>query len=242
VAQDSAEKRLACLNDTVVACRKCPRLVQYREEVAHTKRRAYREWAYWGRPVPGFGDPRAALMLVGLAPGAHGANRTGRMFTGDRSGDFLYARLNEAGFANQATSVDANDGLELRNAYISAAARCAPPDNRPLPEELRNCADYLQEEFDILRPRAVLALGAIAFQAYLGLLIKRGLLASRKTYEFAHGAEFKLPGDLPHLFASYHPSQQNTQTGRLTPVMFEAVLVRIRGVLNAEPHASASHV
>jgi uracil-DNA glycosylase family 4 len=241
-ASTESEQALSRLRETVVACRKCSRLVEYREEVARTKRRAYREWAYWGRPVPGFGDPHAKLMIVGLAPGAHGANRTGRMFTGDRSGDFLYARLYQAGFANQPTSVDANDGLELRNAYISAAARCAPPDNRPLPEELRNCAGYLQEEFDILRPRAVLALGAIAFQAYLRLLINRGLLASRKTYEFAHGAEFNLPGDLPHLFASYHPSQQNTQTGRLTPAMFEAVLRRIRSVLNAEPHASASQV
>jgi len=242
VAQDSAEKRLACVNDTIVACRQCPRLVQYREEVARTKRRAYREWAYWGRPVPGFGDPHAKLMIVGLAPGAHGANRTGRMFTGDRSGDFLYAHLHSAGFANQPTSIDANDGLELRNAYISAAGRCAPPDNRPSPEELRNCEGYLQEELDILRPRAVLALGAIAFEAYLRRLVKRGLLASRAPYEFAHGAESKLPGDLPHLFASYHPSQQNTQTGRLTPAMFEAVLLRIRGVLNAESPASASHV
>jgi uracil-DNA glycosylase family 4 len=236
-AHPSAEQRLARLHDTVIACRKCPRLVQYREEVARTKRRAYREWTYWGRPVPGFGDPHAKLMIIGLAPGAHGSNRTGRMFTGDRSGDFLYARLYRAGFANQPTSIDANDGLELRSAYISATARCAPPDNRPLPEELRNCAAYLHEELDILRPRAVLALGAIAFHAYLRLLIKRGLLASRVTYVFAHGAEFKLPGDLPHLFASYHPSQQNTQTGRLTPAMFQAVLRRIRRVLEARPRA-----
>jgi uracil-DNA glycosylase family 4 len=236
-AHPSAEQRLARLHDTVIACRKCPRLVQYREEVARTKRRAYREWTYWGRPVPGFGDPHAKLMIIGLAPGAHGSNRTGRMFTGDRSGDFLYARLHSAGFANQPTSIDANDGLELHNTYISATARCAPPDNRPLPEELRNCAGYLREELDILRPRAVLALGAIAFHAYLRLLAQRGLLASRVTYVFAHGAEFKLPGDLPHLFASYHPSQQNTQTGRLTPAMFQAVLRRIRRVLEAKPDA-----
>jgi uracil-DNA glycosylase len=211
--------------------------VQYREEVARTKRRAYREWTYWGRPVHGFGDPHAKLMIIGLAPGAHGSNRTGRMFTGDRSGDFLYARLYRAGFANQPTSIDANDGLELHNAYISATARCAPPDNRPLPEELRNCVGYLQEELDILRPRAVLALGAIAFQSYLRLLVKRGLLASRVTYVFTHAGEFRLPGDLPHLFASYHPSQQNTQTGRLTPAMFQAVLRRIRRVLEAKPDA-----
>ena len=232
--RESPEQRLAQLHDAVVACRQCPRLVQYREEVARTKRRAFRDWTYWGRPVPGFGDPHARLLIVGLAPAAHGANRTGRMFTGDRSGDFLYARLYDQGFANQPTSVEANDGLELRDAYISAAARCAPPDNRPMPEELRNCAGYLEEELAILRPRAVLALGAIAFHAYLRLLVKQGLLTSRSAYIFSHSAEFKLPGDLPHLFASYHPSQQNTQTGRLTPAMFESVLRRIRRVVAME--------
>jgi uracil-DNA glycosylase family 4 len=231
VIQESIEQRLARLRDTVVACRKCPRLVEYREEVARTKRRAFREWTYWGRPVPGFGDARARLLILGLAPAAHGANRTGRMFTGDRSGDFLYARLYEAGFANQPTSVEANDGLELRDAYISAAVRCAPPDNRPLPEELRNCAGYLEEEFAILQPRAVLALGAIAFHTYLRLLVNQGRIASRAVYVFSHGAEFKLQDDLPLLFASYHPSQQNTQTGRLTPAMFDAVLLRIRGIV-----------
>jgi len=228
-----AVERLANLCEAVVGCRKCQRLVQYREEVARSKRRAFRDWNYWGRPVPGFGDPHAKLLIVGLAPAAHGANRTGRMFTGDRSGDFLYARLYRAGFANQPTSVNANDGLELRDTYISAAARCAPPDNRPLPEELRNCAGYLEEELAILRPRAVLALGAIAFHSCLRLLVKQGRLASRAHYIFSHGAEFKLLGDLPYLFASYHPSQQNTQTGRLTPAMFAAVLRRIRQVLGA---------
>ena len=229
----SQADRLARLCDAVVACRKCARLVRYREEVARTKRRAFRDWTYWGRPVPGFGDAHARLLIVGLAPAAHGANRTGRMFTGDRSGDFLYAQLYAAGFANQPTAVRADDGLELRDAYISAAARCAPPDNRPLPEELRNCAGYLEEEIAILRPRAVLALGAIAFHAYLRLLVRQGKLESRAKYEFSHGAEFPLPGDLPRLFASYHPSQQNTQTGRLTPAMFAAVLRRIRRVLQA---------
>ena len=228
----SAEQRLAHLREIVISCRKCPRLVQYREEVARTKRRAFRDWTYWGRPVPGFGDAHARLMLIGLAPAAHGANRTGRMFTGDRSGDFLYARLYEAGFANQPTSVEANDGLELRDTYISAGARCAPPDNRPLPEELRNCAGYLEEEFAILRPRVVLALGAIAFYAYLRLLVKQRRIDSAGSYAFSHGAEFKLPGGLPHLFASYHPSQQNTQTGRLTPAMFDAVLQGIRRVIH----------
>jgi uracil-DNA glycosylase family 4 len=229
---ESSEQRLAHLREIVVACHKCPRLVEYREEVARTRRRAFRDWTYWGRPVPGFGDPHAKLLIVGLAPAAHGGNRTGRAFTGDRSGDFLYARLYEAGFANQPTSVDANDGLELRGAYISAAARCAPPDNRPLPEELRNCAGYLEEEFAILRPRAVLALGAIAFHTYLRLLLKQKRIPSAAMYAFSHGAEFKLPGDLPRLFASYHPSQQNTQTGRLTAEMFDAVLRRVRSVAN----------
>jgi uracil-DNA glycosylase family 4 len=230
---ESAAQQLLRLHDRVIACRKCPRLVPYREEVARIKRRAFRDWTYWGRPVPGFGDPHARLLIIGLAPAAHGGNRTGRAFTGDRSGDFLYARLYEAGFANQPTSVAVNDGLELRGAYISAAARCAPPDNKPLPEELLNCAGYLEEEFEILRPRAVLALGGIAFHAYLRLLVKQGRIASVAGYKFSHGAEFKLPGDLPHLFASYHPSQQNTQTGRLTPAMFEAVLRRIRRLLES---------
>ena len=229
-----AQEALVELEREITECRKCPRLVRYREEVARTKRRAYRDWTYWGRPVPAFGDLEAALVIIGLAPAAHGANRTGRMFTGDRSGDFLYARLYDAGFANQPTSTNVTDGLKLRDAYISAAARCAPPDNRPLPEELRNCAGYLEEELAILHPRAVLALGAIAFYTYLRLLVKQGLLASRVTYIFSHGAEFKLPGDLPHLFASYHPSQQNTQTGRLTPAMFDAVLRRIRRIVATE--------
>ena len=237
----SQEDRLAHLHDVVIACHKCPRLVQYREEVARTKRRAFRGWTYWGRPVPGFGDPHAHLLIVGLAPAAHGANRTGRMFTGDRSGDFLYAQMYHAGFANQPTSVRADDGLELRNAYIAAAARCAPPDNRPLPEELHNCAPYLEEELAILRPRAVLALGAIAFNAYLRLLIAQHRLASRAPYAFAHGADFELPGDLPHLFASYHPSQQNTQTGRLTPPMFAAVLRSIRRLLDTAENKTLAH-
>jgi uracil-DNA glycosylase family 4 len=225
------DQHLAELRETVIDCRQCPRLVQYREEVAHTKRRAYREWTYWGRPVPGFGDAHAKLLIIGLAPGAHGANRTGRMFTGDRSGDFLYAQLYRAGFANEPTSRQADDGLALHNAYISAAVRCAPPDNKPLHAEILNCSGYLEQELDLLQPRVILALGAIAFDAYLRLLVRRGTLASRAPYTFGHGAECKLPPPLPRLFASYHPSQQNTQTGRLTPAMFYAVLRRIRSVL-----------
>lgn len=228
---ESMDQRLAQLRDTIIACRKCPRLVEYREEVARTKRRAYREWTYWGRPVPSFGDPHAKLLIVGLAPGAHGANRTGRMFTGDRSGDFLYPQLHRAGFANQPSSRDAKDGLALCNAYISAAAHCAPPDNKPLPAEILNCSSYLEQELDLLQPRVILALGAIAFDTFLKLLVRRGALASRTPYTFSHGAECKLPHPLPLLFASYHPSQQNTQTGRLTPDMFYAVLLRIQHAL-----------
>lgn len=230
----AVELRVMELAGRIVACRKCPRLVRYREQVAHIKRRAYRDWTYWGRPVPGFGDPGAQLMIIGLAPGAHGSNRTGRMFTGDRSGEFLYGQLHRAGFASQATSTSRDDGLVLRGAYITAAIRCAPPGNKPLPSELANCAGYLEEELDLLKPRVVLALGAIAFDAYLRQLVREGAILSRAPYRFGHGAECKLPGELPRLFASYHPSQQNTQTGRLTPAMFASVLRRIRRLLDAQ--------
>ena len=223
--------KLTILEREITHCRKCPRLVPYREEVARTKRRAYRDWTYWGRPVPAFGDPQAELMIIGLAPAAHGANRTGRMFTGDRSGDFLYEQLYRAGFANQPESKRADDGLELRGALISAAVRCAPPDNKPLPEEIRNCLPYLEKELQIVRPKAILALGGIALNAYLDLLKQEGAIKSRAAFRFAHGASFVLPGDLPHLFAAYHPSQQNTQTGQLTPAMFARVLRDIRKFL-----------
>ncbi|HYL10540.1 MAG TPA: uracil-DNA glycosylase [Candidatus Acidoferrales bacterium] len=222
---------LRVLHDEIVSCRKCPRLVEYRERVAREKRRAYRDWTYWGRAVPGFGDAHAQLFLLGLAPAAHGANRTGRMFTGDRSGDFLYRLLFHAGFSSQPTSVRRDDGLQLRNAYIGATCRCAPPDNRPLPEELARCRPYLERELELLRPRAVLALGKIAWDDYLGLLKSRGLIQSRAAYPFSHGAVAKLPAGLPRLFASYHPSQQNTQTGRLTERMFLGVLKKIAGFL-----------
>jgi uracil-DNA glycosylase family 4 len=225
---------LAVLQREITRCRKCSRLVQYREEVAHIKRRAYRDWTYWGRPVPAFGDPKARLVIIGLAPGAHGANRTGRMFTGDRSGDFLYDQLYRAGFANQPESKRADDGLVLKDALISAAIRCAPPANKPLPEEIRNCLPYLARELALIRPRAVLALGGIALHAYLDVLKRQGLIASRANYRFAHGASYVLPGDLPRLFAAYHPSQQNTQTGRLTPAMFASVLRKIRRFLEEQ--------
>jgi uracil-DNA glycosylase len=223
--------QLLILNQEIVACRKCPRLVRYRERVAREKRRAYREWTYWGKPVPGFGDAHAQLLILGLAPAAHGANRTGRMFTGDRSGDFLYAALHEAGFANQATSLHRDDGLQLKNAYINATCRCAPPDNKPLPKEISNCRSYLERELDILKPKAILALGKIAWDAYLEILKQRGVIASRALYKFAHGAEAEVAAAFPRLFGVYHPSQQNTQTGRVTPAMYAAVLRRIKRFL-----------
>jgi uracil-DNA glycosylase len=230
-------EELERLSAQIVRCRKCPRLVVYREKVAEVKRRAFSEWDYWGKPVPGFGDPSAKLMILGLAPAAHGANRTGRMFTGDRSGDFLYKALYEAGFASQPTSVRRDDGLTLSGAYISATARCAPPDNKPLPSELENCEPYFVRELEILKPRAVLALGGIAMRAYLGVLKRRGTIASLARFPFSHGASFEFAGAdgfegaLPRLFASYHPSQQNTFTGRLTEEMLFEVLASIRAFL-----------
>jgi uracil-DNA glycosylase len=223
--------QLRILNEEIVACRKCPRLVRYREKVAREKRRAYREWTYWGKPVPGFGDSYARLLILGLAPAAHGANRTGRVFTGDRSGDFLYAALHKAGFANQPSSVQRDDGLQLTNAYISATCRCAPPDNKPLPKEIENCRGYLEREMEILKPKAVLALGKIAWDAYLEILKRQGVIASRAPYKFAHGAEIEIGIGTPRLFGVYHPSQQNTQTGRVTAAMYAAVLRRIRSFL-----------
>jgi uracil-DNA glycosylase len=228
------EDSLKILNQRIVGCRKCPRLVKYRENVARVKRRAYRDQTYWGRPVPGFGDPQAKLLIIGLAPGAHGANRTGRIFTGDRSGDFLYAQLYRAGFANQPTSVSIDDGLELENTYISAIARCAPPDNKPTPTEICNCMPYLKAELRLLNTRVVLALGHIAWTQYLRVLRQSGKIERASAFKFCHGAHFVMPGALPQLFGSYHPSQQNTQTGRLTPSMLLGVLKKIRQVLNEE--------
>ena len=222
---------LRVLQEEIVLCRKCPRLVEYREKVAKEKRRAFREWTYWGRPVPGFGDPRAELFILGLAPAAHGGNRTGRVFTGDRSGDFLYAALYKAGFANQPTALRRGDGLVLKNVFIAAAVRCAPPANKPLPSEILNCRGYLERELAFLRPKVLLALGKIAWDAYLDILKSKGVIASRAKYVFAHGAIAKLPGDGPRLVGVYHPSQQNTQTGKLTAAMYAVVLKRIRRLL-----------
>jgi len=220
-------QKLEQLNARIVHCRLCPRLVRYREKVAREKRRAFLNWTYWGRPVPSFGDPQAELLILGLAPAAHGANRTGRMFTGDRAGDFLFQMLHRAGFANQSTSTHCNDGLVLRNAYVTATIRCAPPKNKPTRQEIENCRPYLRAELAWLRPRALLALGRIAFEAYLKLLQQAGKLRTRSAYQFGHGRSYVLPGKLPRLFAAYHPSQQNTQTGRLTPAMFLRVLRQI---------------
>jgi uracil-DNA glycosylase len=229
--KNSPESALQILAEEVTACRKCPRLVQYREQVAREKRRAFLDWTYWGKPIPGFGDPTAKLLILGLAPAAHGGNRTGRVFTGDRSADFLFAALYAAGFANQPTSIKRDDGLALRDCYIAAACRCAPPDNKPLPQEILNCRPYLERELEILQPRALLALGKIAWDAYLEVLKQRGAIASRAKYSFAHGAEAELPAPWPRLFGVYHPSQQNTQTGKLTPAMYAQVLRRLRHFL-----------
>jgi uracil-DNA glycosylase len=227
---------LTILNNEVVACTRCPRLAKYREEIARVKRRAYRDHEYWGKPVPGFGDPHARVLIMGLAPGAHGSNRTGRPFTGDASGNFMYPVLYDAGFANQPTATDRNDGLKLTDLYITAAVRCAPPDNKPLPQELAECAHFLDREIDGLKHvNVVVALGKIGFDAYLNYVKRRLAHPSAKNaeewatqfsvrfnkaaYIFKHGAHYKLP-DGKVLLASYHPSNQNTQTGKLTRKMF----------------------
>jgi uracil-DNA glycosylase family 4 len=206
--------------------------VEYRAEVGRVKRRAYRDWNYWAKPVPGFGDPKARLLLVGLAPGAHGANRTGRMFTGDSSGDFLYKVLFATGFASQPTSVSRDDGLKLMDAYISAAVRCAPPDNKPTVEEIRTCRPYMQRELELLENvEVVVALGRLAFDVYLAILRDQGKIARRSGFIFAHDAEHRTGQDQPLLISSYHPSQQNTSTGKLTEAMFRAVFERARRYL-----------
>ncbi|HMP73493.1 MAG TPA: uracil-DNA glycosylase [Kiritimatiellia bacterium] len=218
------------LNAAVCACGRCPRLRSWCEEVARVKRRAYAEETYWGRPVPGFGDAKARLWLIGLAPGAHGANRTGRMFTGDRSGDWLYRALHRAGFANQAESESREDGLVLRDAYISAVVRCAPPGNKPLPEEREACLPYLKAEVDLLRGvKVVVCLGKFAWDGFMGMMKLRGVALERRV-EFGHGAEGRL-GTLVVL-GSYHPSQQNTFTGKLTEPMLDAVFARAREVVD----------
>ncbi len=229
-------KAIEILNREIVACRQCPRLVEYREEVGRIKRRAYRQQNYWAKPVPGFGDPRARMLLVGLAPGAHGANRTGRMFTGDSSGNFLYRALFETRFASQPASVSIGDGLVLTGAYISAAVRCAPPDNKPLPEEIRNCRPYLERELELLGDlRVVVALGRLAFDVYLSIVRQQGKIARRSDFVFAHDKEHRTGPGQPLLISSYHPSQQNTSTGKLTEAMLRAVFVRARRKIDTSP-------
>lgn len=218
---------LGTLQRRIVACRKCPRLVAWREEVAVVKRRAYRDETYWGRPVPGFGDPKARLVIVGLAPGAHGANRTGRIFTGDRSGDFLYSGLHRAGFANQPTSVSRDDRLTLSDCYITCPVRCVPPDNAPLPIEVHTCRPYLTEELELLKPRVLLALGHLAWKAALDFLDW-----PKPAPKFSHGLVLQHPGREVWLAGCFHVSQQNTQTGRLTPDMFDRVMKQLRAVLD----------
>jgi len=224
----AAAGTLAALNGRIVACELCPRLREHCAEVAHKRRRAYAEWEYWGRPVPSFGDPKARVMALGLAPGAHGSNRTGRPFTGDGSGDFLYPVLHAAGFASQPNAMSRNDGMKLNGLWITSVARCAPPGNKPTPEELRNCAPWLDEEFRLLPDLCVVVcLGRIAFDGLLAHEVRAGNLKSRAELVFTHGAEYRLPDGLVAI-ASFHPSLQNTNTGRLTRPMLLKVFNRAR--------------
>lgn len=224
-------KQWKTLNADVVACRRCARLVAWREKVAREKRRAYLEWDYWGKPVPGFGDREARLVIIGLAPAAHGANRTGRMFTGDSSGRTLLAAMHRAGFSNLPSSTHGDDGLVLQDAYLTAVARCAPPGNRPTAGELTNCRTFLERELQLLdHVRVVLALGRIAFDGYQRMLRDGGVISSRLIFE--HGASFSFDSPLQELIACYHPSRQNTQTGRLTDKMLDQVFAQIQLVLD----------
>lgn len=211
------QSQLDILNRQIISCRKCPRLVEWREEVARVKRKAYINEEYWGKPVPGFGDPNAQVLVVGLAPGAHGSNRTGRQFTGDASGNFLFPALHRAGFANQAEAESRSDALRLKNMYITASGRCAPPDNKPTLEELNNCQPYLETELKIINPKVIVCLGRIAFERILKIY---GIKDS--NYKFSHGATYSL--NTEHwILCSYHPSQQNTSTKKLTMKMFDAI-------------------
>ncbi len=214
----------------VINCRACPRLVEYREEVGRVKRRAYQAWNYWARPVPALGDPAARLLIVGLAPGAHGGNRTGRVFTGDDSGDFLFRALHKAGFANQPTSTQANDGLALRDIYITAVCHCAPPDNKPTTSEVETCLPYLIRELNVLtHVQGIVLLGRIAMDGLIRAYHMMGVKIPK--VEFVHGKVHKLEGDLPWLLTSYHPSRQNTNTGRLTEAMFDEVWATAKALL-----------
>lgn len=216
------------VRDAIVVCERCPRLRDYCRGIGETRRRAYRDQTYWARPVPGFGDPRARVLILGLAPGAHGANRTGRPFTGDGSGDFMYPVLYELGFATEPAATSLDDNLRLRHAWISSVVRCAPPGDKPTPEEIRNCASHLTSEIQALtRMRVVVCLGKIAFDGYLAYLQSSGVIERKSAYKFAHGAQYTLPNGV-HLLASYHPSLRNTNTGLLDRTMFARVFVRAR--------------
>jgi uracil-DNA glycosylase len=229
-------RRLQILQKTIIHCQLCPRLRIYCEQIAAEKRRAFRDQEYWGRPVPSFGDPQAPLLIIGLAPAAHGANRTGRMFTGDRSGDFLYRALYQTGFASQPESRHRGDGLTLTRAYITAPVRCAPPDNKPAPGEIAACRQYLESELDLLpRLRVVVVLGHIAMNVYLSVLKDRGLIRSRAAFRFGHNVEHRIAAGHPVLLCSYHPSQQNTSTGKLTESMLRDVFERARRIVDVEP-------
>lgn len=220
------QSQLDELNKQIITCRTCRRLVAWREEVARVKRRAYRDQEYWGKPVPGFGDPEAQVLVVGLAPGAHGSNRSGRQFTGDASGGFLFPALYRAGFANQARAESQNDGLILKDMYITASVRCAPPDNKPTPQELNNCQAYLVRELEIIKPGVIVSLGQIAFDR-----IQRINPGRSSANKFEHGASYQLPNDV-WVLCSYHPSQQNTRTGRLTVRMFDAIWKKAIDLIN----------
>lgn len=239
--QGSTARALQSLAREIVACSRCPRLIAHCRDIAARKRRAYADWEYWGKPLPGFGDPQARLLIIGLAPAAHGGNRTGRMFTGDASADWLVEALHAYGFANQPRSVSRDDGLQLRDAYVTAAVRCAPPANRPTAAELRNCQPFLERELDLLQHvRVVVVLGRIAYDAYWRVMrAKKRVAPGVKRPPFAHGAQCRLGPDTPVLIMSYHPSRQNTQTGRLTRVMFHQVFAAARALLadSGEPPA-----
>jgi uracil-DNA glycosylase family 4 len=216
------------IHDAIASCERCSRLRDYCRGIGETRRRAYQDQTYWARPVPGFGDPKARLLILGLAPGAHGANRTGRPFTGDGSGDFMYPVLHDLGFATKPRAISRDDGLRLRHAWIASVVRCAPPGDKPLPQEIRNCAQHLAAEVQVLpRVRVVVCLGKIAFDGYLAYLLHTGVIPKKSDYAFTHGAEYALPNGL-RLLASYHPSLRNTNTGRLTRPMFLRIFVRAR--------------
>jgi uracil-DNA glycosylase len=218
------------LHRTLITCTLCPRLVAYREEIGRVKRRAYMDWEYWAKPVPGFGDPNARVLILGLAPGAHGSNRTGRPFTGDGSGYFMYPVLYETGFASQPLATSRDDGMKLTGAYITAAVRCAPPANKPTPQEIANCSHFLDAEIAALKcVRVVVALGKIGFDAYLNHLRRIGVIASRAPYDFGHGVEYQMPNGVT-LLGTYHPSMQNTNTGKLSKEMFKKIFERARAL------------